>query len=358
LFYHTSYHMIIITMANPHNQGRNIIRYINDGRLEKIRRCIQYGYNYNQQVELSHNYYDTHHTYPILVAIKRSKYQIVKLLLGLPGININVQTCDELNTVLHLAAKEDNTQIAKLLLDAGADINAQRLQYDMKTPLHLAIENCRYDMIMFLLANGANINIPDNLDHLPFSKENINQYGKFPLFIACSRGDLQMVQFLCQKGANIYQADDNGNMAIFHTCMCSHEYSTSVQRHNRFSVVNFLLDQGFDNNIDIPNGNGQTVLFYACRGGHLDIVKLLLIRGANINHLDSMGQTILFHLSFSFGYNIARYLLECGIDHTVRNMTGDTAIEHLTKMHNIAFAKRIAECINERETAPPTKGVL
>ncbi|XP_050508366.1 putative ankyrin repeat protein RF_0381 isoform X1 [Diabrotica virgifera virgifera] len=68
-------------------------------------------------------------------------------------------------TVLHEAAKLDITDIAKVILDKGADINAQNSQG--KTALHIAVENFQYHMVIFLILNGANINIKDNYGHIP-----------------------------------------------------------------------------------------------------------------------------------------------------------------------------------------------
>nr|MDQ3070580.1 ankyrin repeat domain-containing protein [Acidobacteriota bacterium] len=56
-------------------------------------------------------------------------------------------------TALHAAVAADETRIARVLLDAGADVNArQQMDY---TPLMGAAANARGDLLDLLLARGA-----------------------------------------------------------------------------------------------------------------------------------------------------------------------------------------------------------
>jgi len=334
-------------MASSDDQAMamNLIRYIYGGRNEKIRRCIQYGsYDINQKVKLNIRYHRNQYTYPILTAVKKSNYQIAKILIESSTLNINAQTHNELNTALHIAAKRGSVEIAKLMLDSGININVQRL--DMKTALHLVVLYCDYTMATFLIDNGADINKPDDK-------------GMSPLCTACSKGDLEMIKLLCTNYANIYQADNNGRMAIFHACMAWYGIDyVFVKNNNRIDTVRFLLDQTPDHNIDLSDSNGQSVLFYACGSGRLDIVKLLIDRGANINHLDNKGQTVLFKMGhLGSDYQIMVYLLECGADYTILDKSGQTAIESLTGRYHVIFARAIEEHIKKMELETPTKGV-
>jgi len=76
-------------------------------------------------------------------------------------------------TPLHLAARQGHLSIATLLLDAGADVNAQASQSMGLTPLHLAIWKGRRevlrilpDMPRLLLERGADITIRDTVKGL------------------------------------------------------------------------------------------------------------------------------------------------------------------------------------------------
>ena len=59
------------------------------------------------------------------------------------------------DTALHLAAYYNLKNVGKLLIDAGADVNAQNSRGD--TPLHLAAKSYSIEMIVMLLNSGAKI---------------------------------------------------------------------------------------------------------------------------------------------------------------------------------------------------------
>lgn len=70
-------------------------------------------------------------------------------------------------TPMHLAAKSNSPQIIRLLMDKGADINAQ--DENGFTPLMYAIMQHSNDAVKFLLENGANLNILSRYDGDCFS---------------------------------------------------------------------------------------------------------------------------------------------------------------------------------------------
>lgn len=110
----------------------------------------------------------------------------------------NIQD-DEGKTLLHLAAWNDNAEVATLLIHAGADVNL----YDKgaKTALHYAVllDNA-FDVAAELLIADCNINAKDN-------------DGWTPLHYAAHRGNLQAVYFLILAGADIHIQDNNGKTA-------------------------------------------------------------------------------------------------------------------------------------------------
>ena len=59
---------------------------------------------------------------------------------------------------------------------------------------------------------------------------------------------------------------------------------------------------------------GQTPIYYACREGRLDVVKLLIDSGSNINLDDNYGQTCLFYAVKHNHFDVVQYLVEKGIN--------------------------------------------
>jgi len=62
---------------------------------------------------------------------------------------------------LHLAARQGHVEVAKALLDAGADVN-QPVAGDKTSPMLVAIINGHFDLAKYLLDKGANPNQPQD----------------------------------------------------------------------------------------------------------------------------------------------------------------------------------------------------
>lgn len=60
-------------------------------------------------------------------------------------------------TPLHIAAKQNQVEVASVLLQNGASPNAESLQGI--TPLHLASQEGRPDMVALLISKQANVNL-------------------------------------------------------------------------------------------------------------------------------------------------------------------------------------------------------
>ena len=94
-------------------------------------------------------------------------------------------------TVLHVAAAVGRTDVAAMLLDAGADPDA-RGGYDDATSLHVAAWNDHPDMAELLVARGATIDIPSGSLH-----------GTPPLGWALINGKHRAVERLLHLGAEM-----------------------------------------------------------------------------------------------------------------------------------------------------------
>ncbi|MFZ7111999.1 MAG: ankyrin repeat domain-containing protein [Desulfatiglandales bacterium] len=90
----------------------------------------------------------------------------------------NINEMDRLGrTCLHYASWEGLCDIAKILIDSGADVNVREGTYgDGKTPLHRAAENGHADVVELLLINGADPKI--TIDRRPYKLREVSE--KFP----------------------------------------------------------------------------------------------------------------------------------------------------------------------------------
>ncbi|AXK60148.1 ankyrin repeat domain-containing protein [Candidatus Chromulinivorax destructor] len=111
---------------------------------------------------------------------------------------VNIQD-DEGKALLHTAAFNDTTEVASMLIGAGAHLNLQ--DNHGKTPLHYAVLLAdASDVATELLLAGSNINAKDN-------------DGLTPLHYAAHRGNLQAVYFFILAGADMNIQDHHGKTA-------------------------------------------------------------------------------------------------------------------------------------------------
>jgi uncharacterized protein len=104
-------------------------------------------------------------------------------------------------TALHLAAYFGRLEVARLLLERGADPNAVAFNASRVTPLHSAVSARRRDLAGLLLALGASANA-------------VQKGGWTPLHAAARNGDEAIVDLLLLRGADPSRPADDGRTPI------------------------------------------------------------------------------------------------------------------------------------------------
>ena len=99
---------------------------------------------------------------PLMQALSHDRTEIAKMLIN-AGAKINIWD-EQKRAPLHHAAIHTSQEVATLLLDKGADIDL-RDQANGFTPLHWAIHYGRHQMVEYLLEKGANTEIKNNNGH-------------------------------------------------------------------------------------------------------------------------------------------------------------------------------------------------
>jgi formylglycine-generating enzyme required for sulfatase activity len=156
---------------------------------------------------------------------------------------------DQGDTPLMLACVKGNTDVVKILLAAGAKVNAaDAANAGAYTPLLIASRNEHWDIVKILLAAGANVNA-------------VAGTGDTPLEFASYWGNAETVSLLLKAGANVNAAAKNGLTPLL---------VASTKGHAE--VVKRLLAAGA--NIDAAM-DGITAIEAASRNGHSDVVQML-----------------------------------------------------------------------------------
>lgn len=201
-------------------------------------------------------------------------------------------------------------EITKLLLDAGAEVNAESDAYGggctalglVATSVHPERAGVQEALMEILLDHGAVIDKPDVAG---------NRHTAVEGCLANGRG--KAAQFLASRGAglNLETAAGAGKLDIVKTFF--HEDETpeptatkeQVQRgfllacmYGRHEVVGFLLEHGAD--LRDQADMGGTCLHWAAGGGHLSIVQLLIRHSAPLEEVNRWGGTVLEHAGWAF----------------------------------------------------------
>ena len=192
--------------------------------------------------------------------------------------------------LLHTAAlRGDRAEIPRLLKE-GAVVDAR--DADGRTPLLLAVRAGHSDIARMLLEAGADVDARGATMQIT------------PLMVAAQRGDVDSVALLLEKGADPNAVSKNGAGALARAVVA-----------DTIETATMLLDAGAN-----PSGTGLTAppntapLWVAVAMKRPALVTLLVERGAQINIGNSATDT-LFGIAVSGGdAAIARMLLEAGAD--------------------------------------------
>ena len=150
------------------------------------------------------------------------------------------------------------------LLSQKADVNAP--QGDGTTALHWAAYRDDLEMAKLLLAAGANVQAATR------------EGGITPLLMACQNGNAAMIDALLKAGADSNAVKTNGTTPLMMAAA-----SGSVD------AVKTLLDHGAGVNAK-ESAHGQTALMFAAALNRAAVVKVLLANGADAKIATNVAQ--------------------------------------------------------------------
>jgi len=140
------------------------------------------------------------------------------------------------------------------------------------------------------------------------------------LLEACKKGDTIIVEHLLDEGVDVNAQDENGWTAL----MAASEW-------DHLQVVKLLLSRNA--NVDIQTHFVQrTALQMAVSSGRMDIVQMLLTKDINVDLRDRDGQTALMEAVISDQTDSVRLLLEKGADLLIQDNKGETAKDLAKKL--------------------------
>ncbi len=160
---------------------------------------------------------------------------------------------DDGSTPLHLAAAENDTDTAQLLLKTGGDPNAQK-EADGNAPLHLAARRGYTDVARLLVEHGAEVDAANRRDWTP-------------LRIAMQMRHVDFVRALIEHGADVNRTEEHGT-----------PLQLAVGRGDA-EIARHLIAAGAD--VTVRDEERRTLLHLAARAGELAVAEVLLEAGAD-----------------------------------------------------------------------------
>ena len=197
-----------------------------------------------------------------LASISKSQFgwtANIKLKFPTTLISETVQR-DRVNRLLLCASNFGDLEIARHLLDAGADVSTAGR--DGWTPLRAAAGNGHEAVAWLLLDRGADVSTAD-------------RYGWTPLRAAAGNGHEAVVRLLLDRVADVLTADRYGTTPL-----------RAAAENGHKAVARLLLDRGAD--VSTAGRYGMTPLRAAAENGHEAVARLLLDRGADVSDRKSV----------------------------------------------------------------------
>merc|ERR1719470_392677 len=157
-----------------------------NGHTAAVKLLLDMGSDINAQIETNRNT-------ALTLACFQGRHEVVSLLLDRKA-NVEHRAKTGLTPLME-AASGGYTEVGRVLLDKGADVNAAPVPSSRDTALTIAADKGHYRFVELLLSRGAQVDVR-------------NKKGNSSLWLAANGGHLDVVQLLYSAGADIDSQDN------------------------------------------------------------------------------------------------------------------------------------------------------
>lgn len=306
---------------------------------------------------------------PLFTQVYAERPNTVAEMVALDPAQLNrkIGDGDAASTPLHKAVCSTVVETVKMLLDAGANVNA--VDGNGKTPLHHAIGKNRPRIARLLIEHGADLNkLPPGCGTTPLlhaldpktrtqhNDQNLETIelllelgadpdapggdGARPLHVAMAQDDMEAVALLCSYGADLTLSNDKTGASLLHYALESRHGAAVMQALDALDDFN-----GVD--LDMRGGDCEETLLHilARTQGGVPYMERLLKAGADPN-VGNFSKSTPLHVALTPAH--IRKLVEYGGDLCARSDEGAMPILYQTVYDH-------ADCVAEIiDLAPET----
>ena len=269
---------------------------------DRVQQALEDGADPNEQ--------DEYGLTPLALAIiENQDVEIVRVLID-AGADVNLPTTEGV-TPLHRATNSDPA-VVELLVEAGADVNARNASGEL--PIHNIARDGTLENAGALLRAGAEANAVDDSGRTPLDlalgrqfdpdsgmritfagnpedrlgmARTLLEHGAYPQtgvhlpWAAKEDFDLDLTTLLLEFGADANWTDPDTGIHILFVELSSYSGGTEPAYGGPSpAIARVLLDHGAD--VNAVSRNGYTPLYAAIESGNLELIRLYLDRGADV----------------------------------------------------------------------------
>lgn len=266
------------------------------------------------------NIHTLHSDFHDVISISKPSYQIKKLI---PNVEDLITYNEGDNYPIYTRIKSIPKQITELwaaTIEGNIDVVLEQLQlganvdivFDGRTPLINACQHGYFDIAKVLLQHKAKYYVPEIEDT--------------PLMISSQEGHLEIVNLVLDS----QQCKDED--------LASSLFLATI--FGRVEIIKILIEKGVE--IDCRDENGSTPLLLSCELGHVNCARILLQNGASPNVCNDRGETCL-HKSINESFEIVSLLLEYNCNPNQFSGNGMSPLCLAIQSKNIDIVRKLIE---------------
>lgn len=248
--------------------------------------------------------------------------ETVEFLFSLPGNNVNKPTHDG-RSYLMWAGSTGNLEIMKLLLNKGADtkvVGSHGFNW-LTFTINAGHENT--DIYDLMIDNGVNL------------KETNRTGANAILLLAPHSKDGKIIEYFQKKGLDIHTTDKHGNNVLFYAA-----------KGGNINLMKNYIAKGFDYNT--INVEGENIVLFASQGGRrssnpLEVYQYFDSLNLNMNLTNHNGENALHNIaSNTKDVKIVDFFIEKGADINQIDKEGYTPFLNAAKGNNSLILQKLA----------------